>query len=172
MAEFEEIKKFIRDNHKLNVIDITKNLSIDSYKNYCAIAIKNSNNVYIAKRTIKSNKLFTLLTLRSTNDTNKSKYLLIKNDNYHTTSKFSKAYISRFVTGNDREIYECGICYNHSLSNNICDNCTFNVCGYCVKSLYLSNNLNCPQCKQKFEIYDNELVHEIRKNEENYKLNI
>lgn len=173
MDEFEEIKKFIQNECKCNVIDITSNMILRSYPYYCDIAIKNPNNVYVSKRALHNDDLFTLLASFTTDETEKVKYLLIKNDNYHTTFRFSKAYISKFVLGGDKEIYECGICLTHSLSNNICGNCTFNTCGYCVKKLILSNNLRCPQCRKEIEIYDNNIFTDWRRKfDQEYKLNI
>jgi len=173
MVEFEEIKKFIKDNYKLKIIDITKKVSVDSYEHYCNIAIKNPNNLYIARRTIKNNKLFTIIASLSTDNTKEAKYLLIKNDNYHIAPKFLKASISKFVTGTDEELYKCGICFNHSIVHSTCSNCTFDMCGYCIKELFLSNNFKCPQCRIKLEVYDNQSINDMRtKFEEEHKLNI
>ncbi len=171
MTEFEEIKKFLCDDCNLNVIDITDKLTMKSYSYHCDIAKKNPNNVYISKRTIKNNDLFKAIASFTTDETHEQKYMLIKNDNYHITSRFSKAAISKFATGTDEEIYTCGICYNTSLVNSICKNCTFTICGYCITKLLFSNNLKCPQCRTQFEIYDNmELTEMKRKYSEEYKL--
>ena len=155
MAEFEEIKTFIRTNHNIIVVDITKNLSVDTYDYYCNLAIKNPQKVYISKRSIKNNKLFNILASITTDELNKPKYLLLKNDNYHIAHKFSKAYISKFVSGSDKDIYECGVCYDHTLLVSICPNCTFIICNSCVESLWKSNNLKCPQCREDSDVYSN-----------------
>ena len=173
MTIFEEIKKFIQNDCKCNCIDITQKMSLITYPYCCDIAIKNPNNVYVAERIPQSDKLFKTLASFTTDETEKVKYLLIKNDNYHVTFRFSKAYLSRFILGGDKEIYECGICLNHSLLNNICTNCTFNTCGHCVKKLLLSNNMKCPQCRKDIEIYDNNIFTEWReKCDQEYKFNI
>ena len=87
MNEFAELKKFIRNDCKLNVIDISNNLSIDSYMNYIELWIKYPENVYISN---KNAMILEAIASRSTPDTHNAKYLLIKNDNYHITAFFWK----------------------------------------------------------------------------------
>lgn len=172
MNKYQELIKFIQQEHKLNVIDITKKLTIHSYQYYSDLAVKYPTNVYIAKKTLKSTKLFNILASMFTDETNKATYLLIKNDNYHISGVFKKSAISKFVSAIDDNMYECGICKELSLLNNICENCTFQLCSVCVKSLYLTNNFNCPQCRIPYELYHNKYIHDIRKKyNSEYKFN-
>lgn len=173
MNEYEELKKFIKDECKQNIIDITDKLTLFSYKYYTDLAIKHPTNVYIAKKTLKSAKLFGLIASITTDETHKAKYLLLKNDNYHISCTFQKAAISKFVLATDDNVYECGICKNLSIFNNICGNCTFQICGCCAKSLYLTSNFKCPQCRVPYEIYDNEPMHNmLEKYSSEYKFNV